>query len=262
MICFDIDGETTALSENPSWKDRPTVMSQCLYGPQIGVPRFLDVLEAYDVPATFFIPTWIVEEHPDMAIRIHESRHEIGAHGHLHEKLNECTPAEEEEILEKSLAIFARVLEHRPIGHRAPWFETNPGTPELLHRHGFRYSSSLMGDDIPYQHTNGLVEIPLQWHLEDWEQFAFHPADPQWGVMPENPDKVFDLWWSEFEAMHDFGCCFVLTLHPWLSGRPSRVRLLERMLLGMKEKGDVWFATGSEIADFVASGAKEKKSGA
>ena len=50
--------------------------------------------------------------------------------------------------------------------------------------------------------------------------------------------------------MHDLGCCFVLTLHPWLSGRPSRVRLLERLVNSMREKGAVWFARGNEIANY------------
>ena len=71
------------------------------------------------------------------------------------------------------------------------------------------------------------------------------------GLHPENCAKVYDLWWREFEAMHDFGCCFVLTLHPWLSGRPSRVRLLEELVTAMQAKGDVWFARGAEIARYV-----------
>ena len=98
--------------------------------------------------------------------------------------------------------------------------------------------------------ANGLIEIPGQWMLEDWEQFAFN-AEPAWGFIPENCAKVFDLWWREFEAMHDFGCCFVLTLHPWLSGRPSRVRLLEELITKAHERGHVWFARGHEIAEFV-----------
>jgi len=51
--------------------------------------------------------------------------------------------------------------------------------------------------------------------------------------------------------MHDFGCCFVLTLHPWLSGRPSRVRLLEDLVGAMQARGGVWFARGSELAAHV-----------
>jgi peptidoglycan/xylan/chitin deacetylase (PgdA/CDA1 family) len=128
----------------------------------------------------------------------------------------------------------------------------------LLARHGVEYCASAMGDDVPYFHDNGLVEIPGQWLLEDWEQFAFN-ADPAWGVIPENCAKVFDLWWREFEAMHDFGCCFVLTLHPWLSGRPSRVRLLEEIVRAMQAKGSTWFARGREIADYVRANPEARR---
>jgi peptidoglycan-N-acetylglucosamine deacetylase len=101
---------------------------------------------------------------------------------------------------------------------------------------------------VPYRLGGGLVEIPAQWMLEDWEQFAFN-ADPHWGVIPENCEKVYDLWWQEFAAMRDFGCCFVLTMHPWLMGRPSRVRLLERLVGDMRSE-EVWFARGAEIASY------------
>ena len=38
MLCFDVDGETTALSEDAALRDRLTTMSQCAYGPRVGVP--------------------------------------------------------------------------------------------------------------------------------------------------------------------------------------------------------------------------------
>jgi hypothetical protein len=71
-----------------------------------------------------------------------------------------------------------------------------------------------------------------------------------WGFIPENCEKVFDLWWQEFAAMYDYGCCFVLTLHPWLSGRPSRVRLLERLVRSIQQKERTWFAVGGQIATY------------
>jgi hypothetical protein len=49
---------------------------------------------------------------------------------------------------------------------------------------------------------------------------------------------------------HDYGCCFVLTLHPWLSGRPSRVRLIERLVRSIQEKEQVWFSRGQGIASY------------
>jgi peptidoglycan/xylan/chitin deacetylase (PgdA/CDA1 family) len=177
--------------------------------------------------------------------------HEIGVHGWLHERLPTLGRKRERDVLRRSTDALERLSGTRPIGHRAPWFEINPRTPELLRREGFLYDSSLMGDDVPYTLPGGLVEIPTQWLLEDWEQFAFN-ADPHWGFIPENCDKVYDLWWQEFAAMRDFGCCFVLTMHPWLMGRPSRVRLLERPIRDMRAAGGVWFARGHEIARWVA----------
>lgn len=247
MLCFDVDGETTALEHDPALAKRLTTMSQCEYGPTVGVPRLLGLLDHCQVPATFFIPGYIAEHHPEMTRAVQTAGHEIGLHGYLHERLITLNETQEEAILQKSFTILEDLTGTRPVGYRAPWFELNPWTPAVLQRNGVFYVASAMGDDVPYRHANGLIEIPGQWMLEDWEQFAFN-ADPAWGSIPENCDKVFDLWWKEFEAMYDFGCCFVLTLHPWLSGRPSRVRLLERLINAMKAKPGVWFARGAEIA--------------
>jgi len=250
MLCFDVDGETTALSEDPRLMRRRTLMSQCEYGPRIGVPRLLGLLGHLGVPATFFVPGYIADHHPRMVEAIIAGGHEIGLHGYLHEKLAELAEEEEEAILRRTIALLEQRTGVRPVGFRAPWFETNPWTADLLARNGLIYGASEMGDDVPYQHPNGLVEIPGQWLLEDWEQFAFN-AEPAWGFSPENCGKVYDLWWREFEAMHDYGCCFVLTLHPWLSGRPSRVRLLEDLVGAMQAKGGTWFARGRDLAAHV-----------
>jgi peptidoglycan/xylan/chitin deacetylase (PgdA/CDA1 family) len=251
LFCFDVDGETTALSEDPNLVSKITTMSQCEYGPNIGVPRILELLKHYDVPGTFFIPSYIVEQHPKMTQRIHEDGHELAAHGHLHEKLASLNQTEEAAVLDKSLQVFEDVVGFRPTGYRAPWFEINPWTTELLKAKGFRYNASMMADDVPFLHPNQLIELPAQWMMEDWEQFAFNP-DPAWGVIPEDTDKVFKLWWNEFMAMRDYGCCCLITLHPWLSGRPSRVQLIERIIREALKLPDVWITNCSEVADYLS----------
>jgi peptidoglycan/xylan/chitin deacetylase (PgdA/CDA1 family) len=136
MLCFDVDGETTALSEDPQLARRRTLMSQCEYGPRIGVPRLLGLLEHLQVPATFFIPGSIIEQHPHMAEAIVGRGHEIGLHGYLHEKLACLSEAEEEAILVRTIEILTRLTGAKPAGFRAPWFEINPWTSVLLQRHG------------------------------------------------------------------------------------------------------------------------------
>src|SRR5579862_6806092 len=73
MLCFDVDGETTALSEDPAFARRRTLMSQCEYGPRVGVPRLLELLDHLALPATFFIPAYIAEQHPRMVGAIAEA---------------------------------------------------------------------------------------------------------------------------------------------------------------------------------------------
>ena len=49
--------------------------------------------------------------------------------------------------------------------------------------------------------------------------------------------------------MRDEGCLLVLTMHPFLSGRPSRAKMLAELLTRIRDRGDVWTATLGEIAE-------------
>jgi hypothetical protein len=40
-----------------------------------------------------------------------------------------------------------------------------------------------------------------------------------------------------------------IPLHPMITGQPLRIKYLERALAHMKQRDEVWFATGSEIID-------------
>lgn len=249
MLCFDVDGETVALSEGAKYGNHRSFLSMCRYGPEVGAPRLLDLLAHYQLPATFFVPAHVAENHPGLLRRVVAEGHEPGLHGDLHEKLTALSRPQEEAVLDRSLEVLERVTGVRPRGHRAPWFATNPWTPEVLASRGLDYSASEMGDDVPYLHDNGLVEIPGQWAMEDWEQFAFHP-DPAIGFQPAGHDKVLRMWWDEYLAAKRVGGCYVLTMHPFLMGRPAKVRLLEDLLRRILDDGGAWIARGREIADW------------
>ena len=48
--------------------------------------------------------------------------------------------------------------------------------------------------------------------------------------------------------------CFVLTCHPFVIGRASRIALLEDLVTYMRRSRGVWFTTGEEVARWHASG--------
>jgi peptidoglycan-N-acetylglucosamine deacetylase len=87
----------------------------------------------------------------------------------------------------------------------------------------------------------------VHWSLDDWEQYAYLPRPPFKSAI-ESPQKVLDLWLSELDAMRRHGCLFVLTCHPFLSGRPHRVEVLRRLIEHALSSGDVRFASGRDVA--------------
>src|SRR6185437_12310747 len=68
----------------------------------------------------------------------------------------------------------------------------------------------------------------------------------------ESPAKALEMWTLELEAMHAIGAAFVLTCHPFLSGRPARARALELLIDKMAALPGLWITTVGEVAQHVA----------
>lgn len=256
---FDVDAESAILHAAPSSANRPGVMSHQSYGPLVGVPRLLDVLDRHGVASTFFVPGYTAERYSGVVRDIVAAGHEIAHHGYLHETLEGIEPSAEATYLDRGLEALERVAGVRPIGYRAPMWEPTWATPGLLAERGFLYDSSLMDADHPYElavadveGVASIVEIPIHWALDDWEQYCFVPGVSGDGLI-ESPAKVHEMWSLELDAMRDVGGCFTLTNHPFLTGRPSRARALEHVVEQAVSYGDVWVTSLAQIADHVRS---------
>lgn len=252
---FDLDAESCALAADRSTHDRMSLMSHQAYGPQVAVPRLLKILARQEITATFFIPGLSAEMYPDTVRQIVDSGHEIAHHGYTHEPMGSLTRAQEARVLDRGLEALDTVAGVRPVGYRAPWWELNWHTPELLLERGFRYESSLLDGDRPYalgcaesDTDASLVEIPVDWSLDDWEQYAFYPGWTGSGVI-ESPAKAREMWLLEAQAMHRENGCFVLTNHPFLSGRPGRAHQLEELIEQVRSLPGMWVTTLQEIAE-------------
>ena len=92
-----------------------------------------------------------------------------------------------------------------PVGYRAPWWELNWQTPGLLAERGFplRLQPARRRRAVPVRGRAGvadtLVEVPVDWALDDWEQYAFYPGWTGSGVI-ESPAKARDMWQLEADA--------------------------------------------------------------
>ena len=84
----------------------------------------------------------------------------------------------------------------------------------------------------------------MHWSLDDWEQYAYLPGPPI-GSTSSRRRRCSTCGLHELDAMRRHGCLFMLTCHPFLSGRPARVEMLRRLIEHALECGDVAFATAA-----------------
>jgi peptidoglycan/xylan/chitin deacetylase (PgdA/CDA1 family) len=249
ILSFDVDAETPILVEGRRYADNAGVMSHQAYGPLVGVPRLIELLAEYGLPATFFVPGLTAERYPQAVEAILAAGHEVGHHSYAHFSPFDQTEADERQDFERALAVLDR-FGVEPEGFRCPSWEPTWRTPELVAEYGLAYDSSLMDSDRAYilETAKGeLVELPVHWSLDDWEQYAYLPRPPFKSPI-ESPRKVLDLWTSELDAMRRYGCLFVLTCHPFLSGRPHRVEILRALIEHALAAGDVEFASARDVA--------------
>lgn len=255
LLSFDVDNETISLRFG-----EPTVghLSQMQYGARVGLPRVVNLLDRHRIPATFFIPSVSLAITPTMADAIKKSgRHEFAVHGWIHEMNMTLPDSAERALVVKARDELTRLTGTRPVGYRAPSWNFSPNTLRIIRELGFRYESSLMADDSPYEllqngRPTGMVEIPVEWILDDAPLF-----NPQ-GNTYMNPRDVARVWMDEFDKALEEGTMLVLTMHPHVIGHRSRIVALELLIAHIQEKGagKVWWATHAEAAEYARAQAK------
>lgn len=249
-ISFDSDHESLTLR----WgDDSPGRLSQGQYAARRSMPRILDMLERYSVPATFFVPAVVALLHPAEQQRVVADGHEVGIHGWIHELNSRLGYDVERDLQMRSADTLEKVTGVRPIGIRTPSWDFSPHTLSITREMGLLYDSSMMADDEPYEllengEPTGIVELPVEWIRDDAVYFNM---DRFAGLRPYTPPSaVFDVFKREFDGAYAEGGLFLLTLHPPIIGYRSRIQLIHELLDYITSHDGVWFATHGEIAQY------------
>ena len=217
------------------------------------VTPILQLLERYDVKATFFVVGDVIQHHPDLVRTLYEAGHEIGCHGWSHRLLWSL----ERDLFAQELARFdqeaAKVLPVEEIvGFRAPSFSLETRSAwaiELLTARGYRYDSSIFPMRTPLYGLPGAPDRP----------YALDPGDLRreregGDGLVEFPMTVFSLgqatvpvsggtymrflpkrlWLYLLQKVNEQGRPFCIYAHPWEmdSGTPrlDKLSLSDRLI--------------------------------
>ncbi len=106
----------------------------------------LDLLDQYDIKATFFVLGLVAEEHPDLVRMIYQKGHEIASHAYSHKMLPHLSDHEVRDEIERSVNLLESITGESPLGFRAPSFSMDNQTRQalaVLMEYGFEYDTSV-----------------------------------------------------------------------------------------------------------------------
>lgn len=260
VVTVDFNDDLGILAQEPRIAGREKSLSVWRYGAKRGVDRVLDAFDEAGVHASWFVPGQIATTHSTLVREIAACGHELGTSGNRCENFDTLTLAQQRDAFAAGQDALASVTGQCAQGFRSSFGNWAPGFASVLRDAGVTWSSSWRGDDLPYFHVDDgdapaakpLVELPLHYELEDEPYFVYNlsPAVPVGQPRIPSYREVLSNLKQDFAAFHRFGLCFVLRLHPEIIGTAGRIDVLRELLADIRERDDVWFATGAEVADW------------
>jgi len=125
--------------------------------------RALDLLDEFGVKATFFTLGWVAEKMPEIVREIAARGHEVASKGYYHRTIQEMTPGEFREDVQRSREAIERATGVSVIGYRIARGHLGPAdlwALDVLADEGFAYDSSF------YPRLGSIADEP-------WRRFAF-----------------------------------------------------------------------------------------
>jgi len=268
-VCLTFDFDAISGWMGSFGFNTPGAVSQGEFGGRVGIYRVLDLLDRYKVRASFYIPGHTADTFPEAVREIATRGHEIGHHSYLHDSptLYADDPSAERAMYEHGIEAIERASGVRPIGYRSPGWDLTVDSISILQDLGFKYDSSLQGDDYhcywarigdvlhrdrgyEFGQPSDMVEIPVSWSWDDWPQFVFVTSPGFTSNQLANPSKVFEIWSQDIDYMVERvpDGVFDITFHPQVVGRGHRIKLLERFIEHCQQYSTLTFARMDEAA--------------
>ncbi|KAK2776339.1 hypothetical protein FQN52_003482 [Onygenales sp. PD_12] len=203
-----------------------------------------------------------------------------GLHGYTHEYVSDLSLQEQRTILERSIEILTKFTGSKPLGFTAPGWKTSKELIPLLEEYGTMYDHSFMHHDVqPYFAPDSsaewietnlnqpaelwmrpmtkirpstVVEIPANWHLDDWPPLQPVPGRPAAQGFVDT-HVVEKLWMEQFDfAYREYDeFIFPMSIHPQVSGKPQVILMHERIIEYInKHEGVEWMTFGEMAKEF------------
>ncbi|MCG8442740.1 MAG: polysaccharide deacetylase family protein [Caulobacterales bacterium] len=219
------------------------------YGNRVGVFRLLELFDRLGVTASFAVNGAVARRAPYLIRQLRAGGHEIIAHGVDMAALHTggMDEADERARIADCLSALEAASGARPRGWLSPARSQSWSTPELLAGAGVEWCMDWPNDDLPYwfeTKAGRLVAMPFTNELDDWQIFMTYKRGEDDFAL-----QIADALAVHMDEAERFGGQVLsLSLRPYLSGLPYRVKPLEDCLRQALDAGATPL-TGQAICD-------------
>jgi peptidoglycan/xylan/chitin deacetylase (PgdA/CDA1 family) len=248
---FDQPLPRKTLSTPHGMETVPDIPNWCWaeYGLRCGMPRLMALFESLELPVSVNLNSEVVAQYPRIAEAMLAAGWEFVGHGVLQRLLNR--EQDEAAVIEQALAQISAFTGRKVRGWMGPGFAQTFDTPDHLRRHGIEYNLDWIVDDLPtWMGTKfgPMICMPYAFELND---SLVYTVERQ--ASPDLLARVQDTLATYEPELATQPRILTLGLHPHQVGVPHRLPHLARALRMLRERSDVVFMTGSQIADWYRS---------
>jgi len=216
------------------------------YGNRVGVWRLMDMMARHGIRGTAAVNSDVCIHHPQIIERALKDNWEFMGHCQTNAiRLNEIDPASELSAIKETLEVIRKATGKEVTGWLGAGLAETWNSLDHFVTAGCKYVADWAFDDLPFKMSvsgKTLYSIPYTIHCNDTAQYFDQKATAE--EFGQVICKQFD---TLYEESADIPRVMAVSLHPFVSGAPYRIRAVDAAFKYICSHDDVWLATGPEI---------------